>query len=338
MAPQNQAAWLDGKDKKLRVADSEYPRPGADDIVVRVHATAVNPIDWKIQDSGRFIKEWPMILGCDAAGEVVEVGSNVQRFKKGDRVTGHAISLATNDPTNGSFQLYVKLQAAKSAILPEKISYVHGSVLPLAVDTAAVGLFAKESLALPSPSLNPKSSGKIAVVWGGSSSVGALAIQLAAASGTKTIAVASSRNHDFVKGLGADQAFDYKSGSVVRDVVKAVKDSGLEFAGVYDAISIQDQSLKYTVPILEQLGGGVLAVTLAPPQEKPDSIKPYGIFAINDMVHTLWENYVTKALEEGKLKAVPEPLVIGKGLESVQKGLDKNKAGVSAKKVVIDLS
>jgi len=84
--PGNQAAWLDGKGKQLRVAESEIPKAGADEVVIRNFAAAVNPVDWKIQDSGMFIKNWPTVLGCDVAGEIYEVGSNVKRFGKGDRV------------------------------------------------------------------------------------------------------------------------------------------------------------------------------------------------------------------------------------------------------------
>ena len=82
----NQAAWLDGAGKQLRVAEAEMPKAGEDDVVIRNFAVAVNPVDWKIQDSGKFIKNWPIVLGCDVAGEVHEVGSNVKSFKKGDRV------------------------------------------------------------------------------------------------------------------------------------------------------------------------------------------------------------------------------------------------------------
>lgn len=85
--PGNQAAWLDGQGKQLRVAAADMPKAGADDLVVRVFAAAVNPVDWKIQDTGMFIPQWPTIVGEDIAGEVVEAGSSVTRFKKGDRVT-----------------------------------------------------------------------------------------------------------------------------------------------------------------------------------------------------------------------------------------------------------
>lgn len=124
---------------------------------------------------------------------------------------------------------------------------------------------------------------------------------------------------------------------MVDDVVNAVKKIGGEFLGVYDAISEQEGSLKHTVPIVEKLGGGSLATVLQKPENPPSSVKTGGIFGVSDMTHQIWADFLPKALASGQLKAVPEPLVIGTGLESVQKGMDKNKAGVSAKKVVIEL-
>lgn len=227
-----------------------------------------------------------------------------------------------------------------AAIIPDGISFTDASVLPLAVDTAAHGLVdsrEKGYLGLPFPSLNPTPSGKTILVWGGSSSVGALTIQLAVAGGSKVVAVASKRNHAFVKGLGASEAIDYNDPSVVEDVVKAIKSVGGEFAGTYDAIATED-SCKYTVPITEKAGGAILSTVLPPPESLPAGIKAGGIFAIQpELLGPIWANYVTPALQQGKLKAVPEALVVGKGLEYIQKGLDTNKAGVSAKKVVVEL-
>jgi NADPH:quinone reductase-like Zn-dependent oxidoreductase len=230
-------------------------------------------------------------------------------------------------------------------------------VIPLALDTAAVGLYSSgdAGFGLSLPSLSPKPSGKTIVVWGGSSSVGALAIQLAVASGAKVVTTASSHNFDFVKKAyvavpvmrldpwltiirsGATEAFDYKKDSVIDDVVNAVKSVGGEFAGLYDAISLEEDSYKYTVPIVEKLGGGVLSVVLSPPKDVPSSVKPANVFGINELTHQIWEEYVTQALQDGKLRPIPEPLIVGKGLESVQAGLDANKKGVSAKKVVVEL-
>ena len=83
----NQAAWLDGAGKKLRVADATMPKVEPGHLIIRNKAIAINPVDWKIQDYGMFIQKWPTILGCDIAGEVAEVGEGVTAFKKGDRVT-----------------------------------------------------------------------------------------------------------------------------------------------------------------------------------------------------------------------------------------------------------
>lgn len=83
----NQAAWIDGKDKLLVVRDADMPQPGADEIVVKNQAIAINPVDWKMQD-GFYLDQvnLPFIVGTDIAGEVHQVGSAVTKFKKGDRV------------------------------------------------------------------------------------------------------------------------------------------------------------------------------------------------------------------------------------------------------------
>lgn len=108
----------------------------------------------------------------------------------------------------GTPKLLGQAKAAKSAIIPSSVSFAQGSVLPLALDTAAVGLYTATSeggLGLPLPSLNPSSSGKTIFVWGGSSSVGALVIQLAVASGAKVVATASKHNFDLLKSWGASE-------------------------------------------------------------------------------------------------------------------------------------
>jgi len=338
----NQAAWLDGEGAKLRVDNAEMPTPGPDEVVVKNRAVAVNPVDWKIQTSGgAFLKVWPIVLGTDIAGELYEVGSNITKYKKGDRVLAHVISLLSQKPQDGGFQLYTVAPAVSTAIIPSKISYMEAAVLPLAVDTAALGLYdlrEKGFIGLPYPSLSPTSLGKTILVWGGSSSVGALAIQLAVASGAKVVAVASSHNHELVKGLGASEAIDYNKSFVVEDVVKTIQSVGGDFQGIYDAISTQN-SYKYVLPIAEKLGGANIVTTLPPPEILPAGIKFGNIISPIDPTVSgpVWEHYITPALEQGKLKCLPEPLMVGKGLSSIQKGLDTSKAGVSAKKVVIEL-
>ena len=120
----------------------------------------------------------------------------------------HTISLATNDPGDGGFQLYSKAKAGKAAVLPDSISFAEGSVIPLALDTAAVGLLTDTSeggLGLSYPSFEPAATDKTIFVWGGSSSVGTLVTQLAVASGARVVTTASQHNFDFCKKNGASE-------------------------------------------------------------------------------------------------------------------------------------
>ena len=87
----NQAAWLQKADTPLVVDDAPLPRAGAGEIVVKNAAFAINPLDCHMQDAGVFVQQWPTIIGCDVAGEVYEVGSSVDRFRKGDRVVGSVV-------------------------------------------------------------------------------------------------------------------------------------------------------------------------------------------------------------------------------------------------------
>lgn len=88
-APQNQAAWLIKANTPLQVKKAPFPSAGPGELVVKNAAIAINPLDCHMQDSGVFIQQWPAIFGCDVAGEVYEVGPDIQRFQKGDRVIGY---------------------------------------------------------------------------------------------------------------------------------------------------------------------------------------------------------------------------------------------------------
>lgn len=135
-------------------------------------------------------------------------------------------------------------------------------MLPLAISTAAAGLYLPGYLGLdlPSPNANPdteKKKKKTVLIWGGSSSVGATAIQLARASGLNVITTASMSNFAFVRDLGAVAVFDYRSESVVQDIVREIQGLGGEFVGIYDAISEEGKSLGPLAGVLEGLGLGL---------------------------------------------------------------------------------
>lgn len=83
----NKAAFLDKAGAQLSVREAPMPTAAPGRVVIKNHAMAVNPVDWKVQDKGNFIRQWPVVLGEDLAGEIVEVGEGVKHLKKGDRVT-----------------------------------------------------------------------------------------------------------------------------------------------------------------------------------------------------------------------------------------------------------
>lgn len=193
------------------------------------------------------------------------------------------------------------------------------------------------ALGLPYPSLQPApSTGKVLVIYGGSSSAGSMTTQLATAAGINIISVAGSHNFDFSKRCGATQVFDHKDPSVVEKVVEALVKSGQEFVGIFDAIS-SPETYVHDLAILAKFGGGHLACSHPPPSEVPENVKAGMIFAVNDVATPVWKDYVTQALQSGKLQCLPPPTVVGKGLEHIQEALKKSKAGVSATKIVVEL-
>lgn len=245
-----------------------------------------------------------------------------------------------DEPKYGAFQLYSVAKEITTAKLPDNIPFTEGAVLPVACNTALVGLSGPPGLGfnLPGPTKNLTPSGKTIVVWGASSSVGMMTLQLARESGIAAIAVASKHNHAVCKSAGAVETLDYRDPSIVDSVVSAVKATGDTFVGVMDCMSTPE-TLQYTLPILQRFGGGEL-VFLIPnvDPEVPDNVTVHHVLGRDqDIALPFWREYLTSALKDGRLKCLPEAYVAGKGLESIQKGMDVLKKGVSAKKVVVEL-
>jgi D-arabinose 1-dehydrogenase-like Zn-dependent alcohol dehydrogenase len=252
-------------------------------------------------------------------------------------------ALLSKDPKYGGFQFYSTVTSTFVAKIPDTLDFNSASVLPLAISTAASALFQSNNLDLPLPSLFPASTNKITVIWGGSSSVGALAIQLAKAAGLTVITTASAKNHDFVKSLGADFMFDYNDRLVISDISTAINTARKTFVGVVDCISAPE-SLDMCYSVLRKSHATKKIVSLLPVDDVPEDVDlAYAMaFTIISDQHkhigeAIWGDYVPRALAEGKLKAVPEAMVVGRGLEAIQGALAIQENGVSAKKVVIEL-
>ncbi len=367
--PTNTAAWLVATQTSLEVKPAPYTPPRENEIVVKNHAVAINPIDWVMPIVGYFIFPWikyPFVLGSDLAGEVVEVGPGVTRFQVGDRVLGHAVGAdkKRNRSAEGAFQTYTVVLAHMAAPIPSAMPYEDAAVLPLGLSTAACGLFQKDHLALQYPSAVPKPTGQTLLVWGGSTSVGSNAIQLAVAAGYEVITTASPRNFAYVKKLGASRAFDYNSQTVVKDVIGAF--DGKTIAG---ALAIGRGSTEACLDVVHACQGNKF-VSLASPsvaiedfphrrqlpllilkfiasnvsqqvKARARKIRTKFIFGStlmdNEVSRVIYEDFLPSALADGRYAAAPEPQVVGSGLECMQTGIDAQKKGVSARKVVVTL-
>ncbi|KAI6785514.1 uncharacterized protein J7T54_007157 [Emericellopsis cladophorae] len=338
--PSNNAAYIaEPKKIPLEVKSAPWTEPKDNQILVRNRAVAINPVDIAIQQFAAFEVEYPAIIGTDVAGVVESVGSGVSHFKPGDRVLGYATSLGTKDNAEGAFQNYTIIRSDCASHIPDDLPYEQATVLPLAVATASYAFFGDDTLQLRLPSLNPEKIDEVVLVWGGSSSVGGTAIQLAKAAGYQVITTASAKNHEYVKRLGADHTLDYKSSSVVDDIAKLLQ--GKKLAGVLDAIGAPDAISTAARAVEHADGKRHIVCVRAPPENLPESVKAQPILSLsiykNSLASQIFNGFVPKALAQGKLKAEPKAEIVGEGLEKVQAGLDKLRDGVSATKVVVRL-
>src|SRR5437016_4047769 len=198
-----------GGPEVLKYEDAPRPEPKDDQVLVRVIAAGVNPVDGMIL-SGMFTKNKkltsPMIPGGDIAGVVEKTGDKMTKFKKGDAIYAY-LSLKNN----GGYAEYAVANEKESAAKPKSISYVDAAAVPIVALTAWQALIDSAKL----------SAGQSVLIHGGSGGVGTFAIQIAKARGAKVFATASTANQSFLKELGADVAIDYtkqKFEDVAKDV------------------------------------------------------------------------------------------------------------------------
>lgn len=367
-APTSRAVWLQEVGSRLEVGPAPVTAPRADEIVVANRAVAVNPVDRVLQGIGSTIFRWidsPFVLGSDLAGEVVAVGSAVTRFAVGDRVLGHAVGAdkARNTSAEGAFQERTVVLERLACPLPDGLSYEEAAVLPLALSTAACGLFQRDHLALAHPSAHPEPTGRTVLVWGGSTSVGANAIQLAVAAGYDVVTTASARNAATVTALGASRVVDHHRPDAVREMVSTLR--GATMAG---ALAIGPGSARACADVVRTRQGRRFVSVVTPPgafetlpvgrlglarslshavaataylaaRTRFQGVATASVFGSSllgdEVAEAIYRDFLPDALAEGRYTTAPPPLVVGTGLERVQEALDTQRRGVSARKVVV---
>ncbi|CAL1711229.1 unnamed protein product [Somion occarium] len=343
---QQKALLLPSKGADFTLGTVEVPKPEAGEVLVRVEAAGLNPLDYKIQELGFFISEFPAILGCDASGVVAAVGNGVTALAIGDKV------LFETNPgyRNAAFQQFTIIKASLTSKIPAKISFDEAATLPCCLMTAANGLYTGfvPHLLRGGASLTPfwaeggrgKYAGQPIVIFGGAASVGQYAIQLARISGfSPIITTASLRNAERLKSIGATHVID--RGLSQADIIAKVKEiTAKPVHVVYDAVGIPEtQNTGYDIIA----PGGTLLVVLPPAVDQEKITSDKHLFMVMGSVD-LPEYEESGA---GLFRVLPELLASGQikpnvpgyipgGLSGITEGLEKLKRNeVSAKKLVV---
>jgi NADPH:quinone reductase-like Zn-dependent oxidoreductase len=244
-----------GGPEVLELVEAPRPDPGPTEVLVRVDAAGVNPVDWKTRARGGYLGQPPFTVGWDVAGVVEAVGGGVTRFARGDRVFG----MPRFPGEAAAYAEYVTSPSRQLARVPEHLGDVEAAALPLA------GLTAWQAF-VETADVQP---GQRVLILAAAGGVGHLAVQIAKARGAYVLGTARSAKHPFLAELGADEAVDYTTDTVeerVRDV-----DVVLDLVG--DEISrgtlstLRDGGIFITVPSgagvgpLLELAGGRVRVT-----------------------------------------------------------------------------
>jgi NADPH:quinone reductase-like Zn-dependent oxidoreductase len=224
-----------GDPEVLRLEDVEQPEPGDGEVLIRVRAASVNPIDWKYR-RGFAPKQLPAVLGNDVSGKV-EV-SRAEGFAEGDEVFGIAAS--------GGYAQFATSPAGVIAKKPAGVSHEQAAAIPVGGLTAWQALFDRGGL----------QRGQTALIAGAAGGVGHFAVQFAKHAGARPIGTGSSRNREFVLGLGADEYVDYTQ----QDVAAVV--SGVDVA----LDTVGGETTQSLLPAVRE-GGVLITIAGAPPED-----------------------------------------------------------------------
>ena len=269
-----------GGPELLHYEDVPRPRLNADDLLIRVRAAAVNPVDWKIREGylrGFLNHRLPLILGWDVAGEVVEVGPEATGFQVGDEVYSRP-----DIERDGSYAEYIAVKASDAALKPATLDPLHAAAVPLAALTAWQSLVDAAQV----------QAGQTVLIHAAAGGVGSFAVQLAKARGARVIATASAVNTGLVAELGADQFIDYTK-TRFENVIKDVD-------VVFDTLGgdTQERSWQVLKP------GGILVSVVSPPPEA--TAAAHGARGAFVFIHTSGAQLaaIAQLIDEGRMKPV----------------------------------
>jgi NADPH:quinone reductase-like Zn-dependent oxidoreductase len=297
-----------GGPEALQYEDAPRPQPQAGEVLIRVHAAGVNPIDWKVR-VGHVKDFWPhkfpLILGWDLSGVVEELGRGVSRFKIGDEV------YSVPDPTrNGAYADYIVVRESELALKPNSLHHIRAAAVPLAALTAWQSLF-------DTAQLQPRQR---VLIHAGSGGVGHFAVQLAKWKGAYVFATASTKNQELLRELGADETIDYTT-QRFEDVARNVDI-------VLDPIGGDTQERSWQVL---KKGGALLSLVQPPSAEKA---KELGVRAAFVASHPNGAQLaeIARLIDSRKLKPIVERIL---PLLEVRRAHELSQSGHTCGKIVL---
>jgi NADPH:quinone reductase-like Zn-dependent oxidoreductase len=332
-----------GSKPELIKKDISPPMLEPHEVLVKVTTVAQNPTDVQAFDLNLFGNG--AVLGCDFAGKVERLGKDVTKVTEGDIIAG--LIWGGEVKGLGAYSEYTKAHESICFKVPKSISLAEAATIPLASLTAWLAFFSKDSL-----NIDRNKSDTTVLIWGGSSSVGQYAIQIATILGFNIITTCSPHSFDLVKSFGATHVFDYSD----PDVVKSIKDVAPSLKYVFDTIGKETSSAKASEAIDEN--GGTLC-TVRPDKSftenvtKQTKVTPVLVWtAFNRVIqykkasfpaseddHKLGAEFNEKLpgwINEGKIKP-NKPKVLG-GLDAIPQGFQEHRDGkISGFKIVYEL-
>ena len=277
-----------GSAENFKIVDVPTPKPGFREVLVKVFATSVNPLDYQVR-RGDYKNELalPVITGHDVSGEIVEVGQGVENFKVGDQVY-YTPEIFKGQ---GSYAQYHCAPESIIALKPKNLSHLEAATLPLAAGTAWEMLITRAQLKINQSIL----------IHGGAGGVGIPTIQIAKAIGAIVFTTAKKVHHPFLLDLGVDYVIDYENENYIDAIQKITDSKGVDV--VIDTIG--GNTISDSGRILSQMGQVVSLVDIEKPQ---NLIHAWGKNATYHFVFTRQNrnklNQITKLAESGKLKPV----------------------------------
>jgi NADPH:quinone reductase-like Zn-dependent oxidoreductase len=300
-----------GGPEVLKYEDAPRPKPQAGEVLIRVHAAGVNPIDWKVRE-GEMKDFWPhkfpLILGWDLSGVVEKLGRGVSRFKIGDEVYG------LPDPTRGgAYADFIAARESEFSLKPKSLHHIRAGAVPLAALTAWQSLF-------DTGQLQPDQR---VLIHAGSGGVGHFAVQLAKWKGAYVFATASTKNQDLLRKLGVDEPIDYTQ--------QRFEDVARNIDIVLDTIGGDTQERSWSV--LKK--GGVLVSLVQPPSE--EKAKELGVRAaiIGAQPNGAQLAEIAKIIDSGKLAPIIDRIV---PLSEARRAHELSQSGHTRGKIALRVS